>query len=144
MQQSLQHFVSRRAADIEGIGEALIAELVERERLKTPATGYTLEVADVAALYKAAEVAPAKVIDAIAARRTLPLARFVYALGIPQVGETTASYPALHLGVRARARGAAWSADAGRRHRRGPPRPRSAGSSRTATTRAPSMRCSRT
>ncbi|MFT4046074.1 MAG: NAD-dependent DNA ligase LigA [Solimonas sp.] len=106
LQQSLQHFVSRRAADIEGIGEALIAELVERERLKTPADLYTLEVADVAALYKAAEVAPAKVIDAIAARRTLPLARFVYALGIPQVGETTAKDLARHLGSFARVRAA--------------------------------------
>ncbi|WP_043113420.1 NAD-dependent DNA ligase LigA [Solimonas soli] len=104
LQQLLQHFVSRRAADIDGIGEALIAELVERERLKTPADLYTLEVADVAALYKSAEVAPAKIIDAIAARRELTLARFIYALGIPQVGETTAKDLARHLGSFARVR----------------------------------------
>ncbi|WP_028007631.1 NAD-dependent DNA ligase LigA [Solimonas flava] len=104
LQQLLQHFVSRRAADIEGIGEALIAELVERERLKAPADLYTLQVADVAVLYKAAEVAPAKVIDAIAARRELSLPRLVYALGIPSVGETTAKDLARHLGSFARVR----------------------------------------
>src|SRR3546814_4959670 len=65
LQQSLQHFVSRRAADIEGVGESLIAELVERERLRTPADLFTLAVADIAVLYKSAEVAPAKIIDAI-------------------------------------------------------------------------------
>lgn len=104
LQQLLQHFVSRRAADIEGIGESLIAELVERERLKTPADLYTLDVADIAALYKSAEVAPAKIIDAIAARRELTLSRFIYALGIPQVGETTAKDLAKHLGSFARVR----------------------------------------
>src|SRR3546814_17866806 len=48
LQQSLQHFVSRRAADIEGVGESLIAELVERERLRHPADLFTLAVADIA------------------------------------------------------------------------------------------------
>jgi DNA ligase (NAD+) len=104
LQQLLQHFVSRRAADIEGVGESLIAELVERGRLKTPADLFTLEVADIAALYKSAEVAPQKIIDAIAARRSLSLPRFTYALGIPQVGETTARDLARHLGDFARLR----------------------------------------
>ncbi|NKF22654.1 NAD-dependent DNA ligase LigA [Solimonas marina] len=98
LQQLLQHFVSRRAADIEGVGESLIAELVERERVKTPADLYTLEVADIAVLYKSAEVAPQKIIDAIHARRQLSLTRFLYALGIPQVGETTAKDLARHFG----------------------------------------------
>lgn len=104
LQQSLQHFVSRRAADIEGVGESLIAELVERERLKTPADLFTLGVADIAVLYKSAEVAPAKIIDAIAARRDLGLTRLIYALGIPSVGETTAKDLAKHLGSFARVR----------------------------------------
>src|SRR3546814_5734905 len=86
LQQSLQHFVSRRAADIEGVGESLIAELVERERLRTPADLFTLAVADIAVLYKSAEVAPAKIIDAIAARRELSLTRLIYAqIGRAQV-----------------------------------------------------------
>lgn len=106
LQQLLQHFVSRRAADIEGIGESLIADLVERERLKTPADLYTLEAGDIAALYKSAEVAPAKLIDAIAARRVLTLDRFLNALGILSVGETTAKDLARHLGAFARIRAA--------------------------------------
>lgn len=106
LQQLLQHFVSRRAADIEGVGESLIAELVERERLKTPADLFDLEVADIAVLYKSAEVAPGKIIDAIAARRELSLTRLIYALGIPTVGETTAKDLARHLGSFARVRSA--------------------------------------
>ncbi|AXQ29220.1 NAD-dependent DNA ligase LigA [Solimonas sp. K1W22B-7] len=104
LKQALQHFVSRKAADIDGIGEALISELVERERLRTPADLFTLEVADIAQLYKSAEVAPAKMIEAIAARRELALPRLVYALGIPSVGETTAKDLAKHLGAFARIR----------------------------------------
>ncbi|HSW15493.1 MAG TPA: NAD-dependent DNA ligase LigA [Solimonas sp.] len=104
LKQALQHFVSRKAADIDGVGEALISELVERERLKSPADLYTLEVADVAQLYKSAEVAPAKIIEAIAARRELALSRLIYALGIPSVGETTAKDLARHLGAFERVR----------------------------------------
>jgi DNA ligase (NAD+) len=98
LKQSLQHFVSRKAADIEGVGEMLIDELVERERLKAPADLYKLTVADIADLYKSAEVAPAKLIDAIAKRRSLSLPRLIYALGIPEVGETTAKDLARHVG----------------------------------------------
>src|SRR5262249_39229143 len=90
----------------EGVGEALIAELVERERLKTPADLYQLETAEIAALYKSAEVAPAKIVAAIQARRVLPLARLLNALGIPQVGETTAKDLAKHLGSFERIRNA--------------------------------------
>ncbi|PPE72825.1 DNA ligase (NAD(+)) LigA [Solimonas fluminis] len=104
LKQALQHFVSRKAADIDGIGEALISELVDRERLRTPADLFTLQVADIAVLYKSAEVAPAKMIEAIAARRELALPRLVYALGIPSVGETTAKDLARHLGSFARIR----------------------------------------
>jgi DNA ligase (NAD+) len=106
LKQALQHFVSRKAADIEGIGESLISELVDRERLRTPADLYALQVADIAVLYKSAEVAPAKLVEAIAARRSLPLARLIYALGIPQVGETTAKDLARHLGAFERVRSA--------------------------------------
>ena len=102
LKQALQHFVSRRAADIEGVGESLIGELVDRQRLKTPADLFELKLADIAELYKSAELAPAKIIDAIAARRRLALHRLIYALGIPSVGETTAKDLARHLGSFAR------------------------------------------
>ncbi|MDD3762159.1 MAG: NAD-dependent DNA ligase LigA [Nevskiales bacterium] len=104
LKQALQHFVSRKAADIDGVGEMLIDELVERDRLRTPADLYTLEVEDVAVLYKSAEIAPAKLIDAIRQRRTLALPRLIYALGIPEIGETTAKDLARHLGSFARLR----------------------------------------
>ncbi|HEY0974122.1 MAG TPA: NAD-dependent DNA ligase LigA [Solimonas sp.] len=104
LKQSLQHFVSRKAADIEGVGESLIDELVERGRLRTPADLFELQVADIAELYKSAEVAPAKIVDAIAQRRELSLTRLIYALGIPSVGETTAKDLARHLGAFGRLR----------------------------------------
>jgi DNA ligase (NAD+) len=88
--QALLHFASRRAMDIEGLGEKLVDQLVESGRVKSPADLYRLEAADLAGMERMGERSAANVIQAIAASREPSLARFVYALGIRNVGETTA------------------------------------------------------
>ena len=88
--QALLHFASRRAMDIEGLGEKLVDQLVDSGRVKSPADLYRLEASDLAGMERMGEKSAANVIQAIAASREPSLARFVYALGIRNVGESTA------------------------------------------------------
>jgi DNA ligase (NAD+) len=88
--QALRHFVSRRAMDIDGLGEKLIDQLVERELVHNPADLYALDVETLAGLERMGERSAAKLHAAIARSRETTLARFLYALGIPEVGEATA------------------------------------------------------
>jgi DNA ligase (NAD+) len=99
--QSLLHFASRRAMDIEGLGEKLVDQLVERDAVKTPADLYNddkLNVATLAEFERMAEKSAANIVAAIDKSRHTTLARFVYALGIRNVGETTAADLARHFG----------------------------------------------
>src|SRR5690606_11765574 len=90
----LRHFVSRRAFDIEGLGEKQIAFFYEKGWLKEPADIFTLEARnDELRLEEQegyGEVSVRNLFEAIRARREVPLERFIYALGIRHVGETTA------------------------------------------------------
>lgn len=95
---ALAHFVSRRALDIEGLGEKLLAVLIENGRLSSPADIFTLSVAELAALDRMAEKSAQNVIDAIETSKKTSLARFLYALGIREVGESTAQALANHFG----------------------------------------------
>ena len=88
--QALLHFASRRAMDIEGLGEKLVDQLVDGEVVKTPADLYRLDVGNLASLERMAEKSAANVIAAIERSKNTTLARFIYALGIRNVGETTA------------------------------------------------------
>ena len=88
--QALIHFASRRAMDIEGLGEKLVEQLVDGGHVRTPADLYRLDAATLAGLERMAEKSAANLLDAIAASRNTTLARFIYALGIRNVGETTA------------------------------------------------------
>jgi DNA ligase (NAD+) len=88
--RAIRHFVSREAADIEGIGPKLIDKLLEEGLVSDAADLYALTEADIAALERYAETSAANVIAAINRRRTLPLERFLYALGIRHVGSITA------------------------------------------------------
>ncbi len=88
--QALWHFASRRAMDIEGLGEKVIDQLVERDLVKSPADLYTLEAGTLAGLERMAEKSAANLVAAIARSRDTTLARLVYALGIRDVGEATA------------------------------------------------------
>jgi DNA ligase (NAD+) len=94
--EHLKHFVSRRAFDIEGLGEKQLASLFEDGLLKEPADIFTLEARDRVSLKQlrnregAGETSVANLFAAIEARRTIPLARFIFGLGVRHVGETTA------------------------------------------------------
>ena len=96
--QALLHFASRRAMDIEGLGEKLVDQLVERGLVKTPADIYDLGEATLAALDRMAVKSAANLLAAIKASKNTTLARFVFALGIRNVGETTAKDLARHFG----------------------------------------------
>ena len=96
--QALLHFASRRAMDIEGLGEKLVDQLVEQSVVRTPADLYKLGVAKLAELERMAEKSAQNVVAAIDRSRRTTLARFVYALGIRNVGEATAADLARHFG----------------------------------------------
>ncbi|HUF19645.1 MAG TPA: NAD-dependent DNA ligase LigA [Burkholderiales bacterium] len=96
--QALLHFASRRALDIEGLGEKLVDQLVDNELVQTPADIYRLDADALAGLERMAEKSAANLVAAIDASKRTTLARFIYALGIRNVGETTARDLAGHFG----------------------------------------------
>jgi DNA ligase (NAD+) len=96
---SLLHFASRRAMDIEGLGDRLVDQLVDGGLVRTPADLYRLDVRALASLERMAEKSASNVLAAIDASRDTTLGRFVYALGIRHVGEVTARDLARHFGT---------------------------------------------
>ena len=94
---AIMHFVSRRAMDIDGLGEKLVEQLVERERVATVVDLYRLTRSDLLGLDRMGEKSSDNLLKAIAASRQTTLARFLYALGISQVGEVTAKNLAGHF-----------------------------------------------
>jgi len=88
--QALLHFAARRAMDIDGLGEKIVEQLVDGELVKTPADLYRLRVEDLAPLERMGEKSAGNLVAAIERSRATTLARFVYALGIRNVGESTA------------------------------------------------------
>ena len=97
--QALLHFASRRAMDIEGLGEKLVDQLVEQEIVHTPADLYRLDAPGVSRLDRMGDKSAANLVEAIGKSRNTTLARFVYALGIRNVGEATARDLARHFGA---------------------------------------------
>lgn len=96
--QALLHFASRRAMDIEGVGEKLVDQLVDGGIVRTPADLYSLDTDTVSRLERMAEKSAANIIAAIERSRRTTLPRLIYALGIRNVGETTARDLALYFG----------------------------------------------
>ncbi len=96
--RALLHFASRRAMDIEGLGEKLVDQLVDQRLVDTPADLYRLDLAALANLGRMAEKSAANLLEAIRHSRSTTLARFVFALGIRNVGESTARDLARHFG----------------------------------------------
>jgi len=96
--RALLHFASRRAMDIEGLGEKLVEQLVDNDIVKTPADLYKLDIAALAGLERMAEKSAGNVIAAIGNSKRTTLARFIFALGIRNVGERTAADLARHFG----------------------------------------------
>lgn len=95
--QALIHFASRRALDIEGLGDKLVDQLVERQLLQTPADIFRLDLATLIGLERMGEKSAQNLLGAIAAAKICPLERFIYALGIRNVGESTARDLAKHF-----------------------------------------------
>jgi DNA ligase (NAD+) len=96
--ERLRHFVARGAFDIDGFGDKTIKEFFDLGWLKSPADVFKIEKHRAELLEREGwgEASVQKLLDAIEARRTIPLERFIYALGIPQVGESTARLLSKH------------------------------------------------
>ncbi len=88
--EQLAHFVSKKGVDIDGCGERIVAQLMEAGLVDDVADFFFLTEEDVVALEGFQETSAANLIVAIAARKDIALARFLFALGIPHVGEETA------------------------------------------------------
>ena len=96
--QTLLHFASRRAMDIEGLGEKLVDQLVERGLVTNPADLYKLDAATLETLERMGEKSAQNLVSNIERSREALLHRFIYALGMPGVGEEVAKILARHFG----------------------------------------------
>jgi len=96
--EALRHFASRRALDVEGLGTKIIDQLVEDELVRSPADLYALTLEQLAELDRMGEKSAAKLVAALEHSKDTTLARFLYALGIRDVGEATAAALASHFG----------------------------------------------
>ena len=96
--QALWHFAQRRALDIDGLGEKIIDQLVEQNLVRTPADLFNVGFATLAELDRFAEKSAQNLLDSLEKAKHTTLARFIYALGIRHVGESTAKDLAKHFG----------------------------------------------
>ena len=96
--QALLHFAQRRAMDIDGLGDKIVEQLVDRDLVQTPADLYRLDAATLSGLDRMGERSAANLAAAIAASREVALERFLFALGIRQVGEEVARILAAEFG----------------------------------------------
>ena len=99
LKESIKHFASRLAMDIEGLGAKLVEQLVDSGRVKTPADLFTMPATEFAALERMGEKSADNLIASLEKSRQTTLPRFLFALGIPQVGEATAQTLAQHFGT---------------------------------------------
>ncbi len=96
--EAIKHFASRKAMDIDGLGDKLVDILIEKELISTPASLFTLKVADIAALERMGQKSAENLIAALEKAKHTTLPRFIFALGIREVGEATAKTLANHFG----------------------------------------------
>lgn len=97
--ERLRHFAARRALDIEGVGEKLVDQLVEAALVESPADLYRLDVPTLAALERMGQKSAENVVAALERSKRTTFARFLFALGIRDVGEATAASLARHFGT---------------------------------------------
>ena len=95
--ESLKHFVSRKAMDIDGVGGKLIGQLVERELIRTPADLFKLDLTTLMQLERMGEKSAKNALNSLEQAKHTTLARFIFALGIREVGESTALNLANHF-----------------------------------------------
>ena len=97
--EALRHFASRRAMDVDGLGDKLVEQLVATGRVVTPADLYTLKAEELAGLERMGPKSAANLVAALERSRQTTLPRFLFALGIRDVGEATALALATHFGT---------------------------------------------
>ncbi|STR63866.1 DNA ligase [Klebsiella michiganensis] len=97
--EALKHFVSRRALDVDGMGDKIIDQLVEKEYVHTPADLFQLTPGKLTGLDRMGPKSAQNVVDALEKSKETTFARFLYALGIREVGEATAAGLAAHFGT---------------------------------------------
>ncbi|ENM3920692.1 NAD-dependent DNA ligase LigA [Vibrio cholerae] len=95
--EALKHFVSRKAMDVEGLGDKVIEQLVDREMVSTPADLFRLRAGELTILERMGPKSAQNVIDALNKAKQTTLPKFLYALGIREVGEATALNLAQHF-----------------------------------------------
>ncbi len=95
--EALKHFVSRRAMDVDGMGDKIIDQLVEKEYVQTPADLFRLSAGKLTGLERMGPKSAQNVVDALQKSKDTTLPRFLYALGIREVGEATARSLAQHF-----------------------------------------------
>lgn len=96
--EAIKHFASRRAMDIDGLGDKLVDQLVERELIHDVADLYSLTHEQIAGLERMADKSAANLVQALEKSKATTLARFLYSLGIREVGEATAQNLARYFG----------------------------------------------
>lgn len=97
--EALKHFSSRKALDIDGLGAKLIVQLVDLDWVKTPADLFHLTLEQLQSLPRMGEKSAANLVNALEKAKSTTLARFIYSLGIREVGEATAANLANHFGM---------------------------------------------
>jgi DNA ligase (NAD+) len=96
--ESILHFAGRHAMNIDGLGEKIVDQLIENKLVKDFADLYKLDLETLAGLERMAEKSAQNLVDEIAASKKNSLARLIYAIGIPFVGERTAQLLSAHFG----------------------------------------------
>jgi DNA ligase (NAD+) len=96
--ESVKHFASRRAMDIEGLGDKLVEQLIDQDLIDDPADLFSLSVETLAGLERMGDKSALNLVEALEESRHTTLARFLYALGIREVGEATAQALARQFG----------------------------------------------
>lgn len=95
--EAIKHFASRKAIDIDGLGDKLVEQLVDENLIKTPADLFSLTELQVSTMERMGQKSALKLVNAIETAKETSLAKFIYALGIREVGETTAANLAQHF-----------------------------------------------
>ncbi|MEP1382669.1 MAG: NAD-dependent DNA ligase LigA [Paraglaciecola sp.] len=96
LKESMKHFASRKAFDIDGLGDKIIEQLVDLKLVKAPADFFNLELVQISNLERMGEKSAANLIQSLEKSKQTTLAKFLYSLGIREVGEATAANLAAH------------------------------------------------
>jgi len=97
--QALKHFASRRAMDVDGLGDKLIEQLIDKDLVIKLVDLYSLTVEQLSSLERMGKKSAQNIITALEKSKSTTLARFIYAIGIREVGESTANTLAKHFGT---------------------------------------------